>query len=65
VAGKKNERDRKTHLINRWLRDWCQQWNFAFFDHEEVYCWQQMEICRLKVGKEFLLMSWWGSLRGL
>jgi len=37
VAGKSTERSRKTHLINRWLRDWCHQWNFGFFDHGEVY----------------------------
>jgi len=37
VAGKSTERGRKTHLINRWLRDWCHQWNFGFFDHGEVY----------------------------
>jgi len=37
VAGKSTERNRKTHLINRWLRDWCRQWNFDFFDHGEVY----------------------------
>jgi len=37
VAGKSTERDRKTHLINRWLRDWCSRWNFGFFDHREVY----------------------------
>jgi len=37
VAGKNIERGRKTHLINRWLRDWCHRWNFGFFDHGEVY----------------------------
>jgi len=37
VAGKSTERGRKTHLINRWLRDWCRQWNFGFFDHGEVH----------------------------
>jgi len=37
VAGKSTEMDRKTHLINRWLRNWCRQWNFGFFDHREVY----------------------------
>jgi len=37
VAGKNTERDRKSHLINRWLRDWCHWWNFGFFDHGEVY----------------------------
>jgi len=37
VAGKSTERGRKTHLINRCLRDWCCWWNFGFFDHGEVY----------------------------
>jgi len=37
VAGKSTERDRETHLINRWLRDWCCWWNSGFFDHGEVY----------------------------
>jgi len=37
VAGKNTERDRKTHLMNRWLRDWCHRLNFGFFDHGEVY----------------------------
>jgi len=37
VAEKSTERGRKTHLVNRWLRDWCHQWNFGFFDHGEVY----------------------------
>jgi len=37
VAGKSTERGRKTHLINRWLRDWCHRWNFGFFHHGEVY----------------------------
>jgi len=37
VAGKNTEKGRKTHLINRWLRSWCRQGNFCFFDHGEVY----------------------------
>jgi len=37
VAGKSTERGRKTHLINKWLRDWCHWSNFGFFDHGEVY----------------------------
>jgi len=37
VTVKSTERDRKTHLINRWFRDWCRQWNFGFFHHGEVY----------------------------
>ena len=43
VAGNSTERDRNTHLVNRWLRDWCHRSNFGFFDHGEVYtepaCW--------------------------
>jgi len=37
MAGSNTERGRKTHLINMYLRDWCHQWNFGFFDHGEVY----------------------------
>jgi len=37
VAGNSTERDRKTHLANRWLRDWCHWSNFGFFDHGEVH----------------------------
>jgi len=37
VAGDSTERGRKTHLVNRWLRDWCHWSNFGFFDHVEVY----------------------------
>jgi len=37
VAGKNTEKVRKTHLINRWLRDRCHWWNFCFFDHGKVY----------------------------
>jgi len=37
VAGKSTERGRKSHLINRWLRNWCHRWNFGFFDHGGVY----------------------------
>jgi len=37
VAGNSTERDRKTHLVNKWLRDWCHQPNFGFFDHGEAY----------------------------
>jgi len=31
VAGKNTERNRKTHRINRWLRGWCSQRFFVFF----------------------------------
>ena len=37
VAGNSTERGRKTHLVNTWLRDWCHQSNFGFFNHGEVY----------------------------
>jgi len=37
VAVNSTERGRKSHLVNRWLRDWCHQSNFGFFDHGEVY----------------------------
>ncbi|KAM9663018.1 uncharacterized protein ACIBXB_016421 [Morphnus guianensis] len=37
VAGKYTERNRKTHLVNTWLRDCCHWWHFGFFDHGEVY----------------------------
>ena len=37
VAGRRTERNRKSHLINAWLRGWCQWWNFVFFDHGAVY----------------------------
>jgi len=37
VAGNSTERGRKTHPMNRWLRDWYHRWNFGFFDQGEVY----------------------------
>jgi len=37
VAGNSTERGRKTHLVNRWLRDWCHWSNFGFFGHREMY----------------------------
>jgi len=37
VAGNSTVRGRKTHLINKWLRDWCHRSNFGFFDHGGVY----------------------------
>ncbi|KFW72624.1 hypothetical protein AS28_04863, partial [Pygoscelis adeliae] len=37
VAGKHTERNRRTHLINTWLRGWCRRRNFGFLDHGEVY----------------------------
>ncbi|XP_068023760.1 uncharacterized protein [Melanerpes formicivorus] len=32
VAGEYTERNGRTHTINNWLRGWCQQQNFGFFD---------------------------------
>ena len=37
MAGNSTERGKKTHLINRWLRVWCHQSDFGFFDHGELY----------------------------
>jgi len=37
MAVKSTERGRKTHLVNRWLRDWFHWSNFGFFVHREVY----------------------------
>jgi len=37
VTGNSTERGRKTHLVNRWLSNWCHQSNIGFFDHGEVY----------------------------
>jgi len=37
VAVNSTERGRKTHLVNRWLRDWCHRSNFGFFVQGEVY----------------------------
>lgn len=31
VAGRGTERTRRAHMINTWLRDWCQHRNFVFF----------------------------------
>jgi len=33
VAGKDNERSRKMHLINTWLRVWCKCKDLGVFDH--------------------------------
>ena len=32
VAEKDDERNRKAHIINKWLKDWCHWQNFKFFD---------------------------------
>ena len=37
VAGRGTERTRKAHLINTWLRGWCQHRNVGFFDHGALY----------------------------
>ena len=37
VAGSGTERTRKAHLINMWLRGWCQHRNFVFFDRGALY----------------------------
>ncbi|KFV62420.1 hypothetical protein N307_01705, partial [Dryobates pubescens] len=37
VSGMYTERNERTHTINNWLRGWCQQWNFDFFDHRETF----------------------------
>jgi len=37
VAANGTERGRKTHLVNKWLRDWRRWSNFGFFDQGEVY----------------------------
>jgi len=47
VARKSAERDRKTHTINMWLRDWCHRWNFGVFlimgrFTQHRACWRQM-----------------------
>ena len=37
VAGRGTERTRKAHLLNTWLRGWCQRRNLGFFDHGALY----------------------------
>lgn len=37
VAVRDTERTTKIHLINIWMRGWCNHSNFGFFDHEVVY----------------------------
>jgi len=69
VAGNSTERGRKTHLINKWLRDWC-HWSILASlimgrCTQHRACWQQVELSCLNGEKEFLAMSWRGSLRGL
>ncbi|RMB93655.1 hypothetical protein DUI87_29882 [Hirundo rustica rustica] len=33
VAEKYDERNRRTHIINKWLKGWCHRQNCGFFDH--------------------------------
>lgn len=37
VAETNDERNRKAHIINKWLKDWCHQQNFGFFDHGTIF----------------------------
>jgi len=69
VAGNSTERGRKTHLIDRWLKDWCHWWYFGFFDHGEAYMAPGLRaidgVELSQRGKGFLATSWRCSLRGL
>lgn len=37
VAMRDSERIRKARFINTWLRGWCSDRNFVFYDHRVVY----------------------------
>lgn len=37
VTGRDTVMTQKTHLINTWLRGWCNCRNLGFFDHGEFY----------------------------
>ncbi|RMC20193.1 hypothetical protein DUI87_01039 [Hirundo rustica rustica] len=37
VAEENDERNRRTHIINKWLKGWCHRQNFGFFDHGEIF----------------------------
>ncbi|TRZ16813.1 hypothetical protein HGM15179_010322 [Zosterops borbonicus] len=37
VAGKNDRRNRRTHIINKWLKSWCCRQNFGFFDHGATF----------------------------
>ncbi|RMC20428.1 hypothetical protein DUI87_01280 [Hirundo rustica rustica] len=37
VAEENDERNRRTHTINKWLKGWCHRQNFGFFDHGEIF----------------------------
>lgn len=36
VAEKNDEKNKRTHLKNMWLKDWCHGWNLGFFNHGVV-----------------------------
>lgn len=37
MAEKITERNRRTHVTNKWLKCWCHQWNVGFFDHGATF----------------------------
>lgn len=37
VAEENDERNRRIRIINKWLKGWCHQQNFGFFDHGETF----------------------------
>ncbi|RMC06501.1 hypothetical protein DUI87_15937 [Hirundo rustica rustica] len=37
VAEKNDERNRRTHIFNKWLKGWCYRQNFGFFDHGATF----------------------------
>ena len=37
VAGIDEGINRKSQQINSWLRDWCNEQNFGYFDHGLIY----------------------------
>ncbi|RMC18188.1 hypothetical protein DUI87_05069 [Hirundo rustica rustica] len=37
VAEENDERNRRTHTINKWLKGWHHRQNFGFFDHGEIF----------------------------
>ncbi|RMC01167.1 hypothetical protein DUI87_22258 [Hirundo rustica rustica] len=37
VAEKSDERNRRTQIINKWLKGWCHRQNFRFFDHGTTF----------------------------
>jgi len=69
VAGNSTEWGRKTHLVNRWLRDRCHRSNFGFFYHREVYTAPGLLVTDgvqlSQSGKRILAHKLQGSWRGL